>query len=413
MTRHRHFLTMDASRNESSFRPRMLWRNYNWDKRIARWESLPCLRLQPNRDLFNCQRCGFTNVLGFTCTWCSGLCDIVRVARSAVALVRRRASTPSLLSAAQKTRVDRMGRQRAHVVLSNRPERHLSPIEDSQIQLSANTVSQHSTKTLLRRNRRRAAIYSATDVVATSDLELQPYLRRLTDMFWTDEQPAAIAPSDCSSTRGASEVGLQAGNIESTESESVASTGTFSQRTLRRKQRMSVLRQRSSRSLRKRSSCTLSTASSRRGENPQAIVMQSASSSVAFAPVQVPLGHPHRPLYTAIRKNMASPSIPDVPIPAIDCTALHATPYDRTVKSLDIPRSTAVVRHYAFIPASDWTAGCSLTGEAELRMDLERCRSAEAIPIQYTEGEARRGRAVKEKVRNLRKGLKGLLTKRT
>lgn len=186
----------------------------------------------------------------------------------------------------------------------------------------------------------------------------------------------------------------------------------LSQRTLRRKQRMGVLRQRSSCSLRKRSTPSLSKASSRRIESAvTSVARPSTPTSQAFTPL-IPLGHPQRPLYTAIRKNMPRPPIPDYLIPKADMNALHGQMFDRGTKSLDVPRAATLGRSYghrAVIPPTEWTMGCSLSGETELRMSLDRCRSADSVTSDFKFRETRKGGAVRDKVKSLGKGLRGLL----
>ena len=201
--------------------------------------------------------------------------------------------------------------------------------------------------------------------------------------------------------------------LEDSKSIGASSTSTTSQRTLRRKQRIAALRKRSSRSLRKHSMPILSKACSRRTDECEQVVTVQAflpSRSPSPAPVPlIPLGHPERPLYSAIRKNMSSP--PGLnPSRSGHGSSLHTVLLERGARSLDMPRPATLGRSYRQhqpIPPSDWTAGCSLTGEAELRPDLIRCRSADVVT--HRPREVNLGGVVREKVKNLGKGLKELL----
>lgn len=206
---------------------------------------------------------------------------------------------------------------------------------------------------------------------------------------------------------------------------------TVSQRTLRRKQRISVLRQRSTCSLRRRAPLSPSMTPLRRMEPPKRIttpdsVKEEAKSTVpSLFPTDspIPLGHPARPLYTAIRKNMLpSPNITCGSIRSGDHTSFHATVLDRGSKSLDIPRPSVSSHRdldlrsetrYHYYPTSASALGCSLSGETEMRMNLARRRSMDGAPSDYKFHEVRRGGLVRDKVKNLGRGLKDLLLKRT
>lgn len=199
-----------------------------------------------------------------------------------------------------------------------------------------------------------------------------------------------------------------------TKSISAFSTSTSSQRTLRRTQRMPALRKRSSRTLRKHSMPILSKTYSRRVDECEQVLpvqafLPSCSPSPAPVPL-IPLGHPERPLYTAIRKNMSAP--PGLSAPRSDVghgSSLHTVLLERGAHSLDMPRPATLGRSHRLqqpIPASDWTSGCSLTGEAELRPDLVRCQSVDVVSHQLREVHLG---GVRERVKNLGKGLKEFL----
>ncbi|KAJ8495927.1 hypothetical protein ONZ51_g1378 [Trametes cubensis] len=202
---------------------------------------------------------------------------------------------------------------------------------------------------------------------------------------------------------------------------------------LRRKRRMSVLRQRSSCSLRRRATTSGSTATHRRSETaPSAPASpRSKAHSVRFSspppslptsePDAFPLGHPQRPLYTAIRKNMSRPSSPAPSMgsghsAAVDA-AFQTTVYERQTRSLDLPRFNSLGRSYLSMAAytrpvlfPPSASGFSVSGETELRMDLARSRSMDGVPSDFAFRETKPDAStVKAKVKSLGKTLKSLL----
>lgn len=241
--------------------------------------------------------------------------------------------------------------------------------------------------------------------------ELKPFLKELMTMHDNDHTTNAMPDLSIKAhihSRPDS-------TLESTKSIAVSSTSTSSHHTLRRKQRMAALRKRSSRSLRKHSMPILSKTCARRVDECEQVVsvqafLSSRSPSPAPGPL-IPLGHPGRPLYTAIRKNMSPPPGLNPPLSDVGHgSSLHTILLERGARSLDMPRPATLGRSYHLhqpIPPSDWTAGCSLTGEAELRPDLVRCRSADVVS--HRPREVNLGGVVREKVKNFGKGLKELL----
>lgn len=156
------------------------------------------------------------------------------------------------------------------------------------------------------------------------------------------------------------------------------------QRTIRRKKRMTLLKQKSSRSLRNRASAPLLPKSSDTNYFP------SLESSLAMP--QVRLGHPSRPYYTAIRPHsMSRPSSPfstppasRAPSPSLPLT-FTPTNYSNT-QSL---YQASPVRNSLPTMGSNATIGFSLSGETELRMALARWRSLDGVvqddqPAEYT-----------------------------
>ncbi|KZT73182.1 hypothetical protein DAEQUDRAFT_511033 [Daedalea quercina L-15889] len=389
---------------------RMLCREYQWDRHLTKWESLPRLRLEPHRILFDCLLCCYTNTLGETCPWCLSACK-ARGPDSAAA--RRRISCPQLLSEAQRVQ---MWRSETRSVMATGSPCAVSSVQPEREAARGRVKrARTSTQTTRRQKRRRAGIHSTADIVATItydvEAELKPFLKELMNMY-DDDHTTLSTPNDSVKPSNADRLDSM---IDDTKNMDALSTSTTSQRTLRRKQRMAMLRKRSSRSLRKRSMPLLSKTSSRLADNyDPAITVQPVLPSRSPSPASlVPLGHPERPLYTAIRRNMCPPGLPP-PQSDIRHTSIQAVLFERGAKSLDMPRPATLGRSSRLrelIPASDWTAGCSITGEAELRMDLARCRSAEVVS--YRPREANLGGVVREKVKNLGKGLRELLTRRT
>ncbi|KAH9917006.1 uncharacterized protein B0H18DRAFT_1036154 [Fomitopsis serialis] len=396
-------------------RARILCREYKWNKLLTKWESLPRLRLEPHRDRFDCLLCGFTNTLGHTCPWCLSAC---KSRPPAVTTTRRRISCPQLLSDAQRVHMRRM---ETHPTMATRSTCAVSNLS---VRPGCETTRVRArprapTQTTRRQKHRKAGVHSTADIMATItydvEVELKPFLKELINMYDDDlTNPSMLNASTKPSTEARRDT--KGGGTRSVDA---SSTSTSSQRTLRRKQRMAMLRRRSSRSLRKRSMPLLSKTSSKRMDDcDSAVVTVQAvlpSRSPSPSPVPfVPLGHPERPLYTAIRRNMCPPGLPPTPGSDVEHASLHAVLLERGAKSLDIPRRPATLgrshRLRPPIPASDWTAGCSITGETELRMDLARCRSAEVV-LQRPR-EANLGGVVREKVKNLGKGLRELLLKR-
>ncbi|TCD64048.1 hypothetical protein EIP91_004597 [Steccherinum ochraceum] len=220
-----------------------------------------------------------------------------------------------------------------------------------------------------------------------------------------------------------------------------AKTSASPSKTLRRKKRMSVIRQRSSCSLRRKAMLSLPlperrlhTAEStphlyRKPSQPrfQAPPPALPLPTTPTTPTEftVPLGHPSRPLYSAIRKNMSRPSTPTSagssnagPSPADDLRA-------RGMRSLDLPESSRdfVLDDYfsSDIARRPWpvrpnSTGYSLSGEIELRMALARGYNNDPAvtfesaqqPVKHLEKKDLDAR-VKSKVKRIGKGLKDLM----
>ncbi|EGN99197.1 hypothetical protein SERLA73DRAFT_182076 [Serpula lacrymans var. lacrymans S7.3] len=204
-------------------------------------------------------------------------------------------------------------------------------------------------------------------------------------------------------------------------------------RTLRRRKRITLLKQKSSRSLRKRASIPFSEGveiSAPRSPRRDKVKRGSHVSSTASMGVDPPvrLGHPSRPYYTAIRKNMSRPNTPGLPNSASRTPSPippETTYTPRATKSLDCGERLAPVQNgFSLRPTSMVLpgqgvsgypyAGFSLSGETELRMALARWRSQEAPdePGEYRfrdMGRCDTKARMKGTVMKLGKGLKDLV----
>ncbi|KAI0787756.1 hypothetical protein C8Q74DRAFT_1197045 [Fomes fomentarius] len=500
-------------------RPRILLRELRRRTRQPkRHDSLPSLRLVPeNRLLYVCQRCQFTNVLSKLCPWCFSTCDTVA---ALVAVVHRRLSSPNLLNEAQKMQLARIEKVAcstpsggAHFLFmatssGPHPTRDL-PAGASQVQPETETDRDH-----VRRRHRNAVLYSATDVVATatSDTTLQPFLDQIaaaqqenrererrsvfSDSTITTPTPSVRTTRPASSqtlrsvsppalrptlvtpqtprtpTPARTRIRMSSQDVDLTHTSEPRSSAELSAPSspslsptpcLRRKRRMSVLRQRSSCSLRRRATTSSTESFCREGAiSPSSPRPKTATSFTSTSPPgsppraksptsirfstplpgampkdkditgsanNIPLGHPQRPLYTAIRKNMSRPGSPSPPPtgarPNFDA-AFQTLVYERQTRSLDIPTprygslsrasQLAISSEYArpalFPIATRSGHGFSVSGETELRMDLARSRSVDGVPSDFAFQEVRRqdrDASMKTKVKNLGKTIKSFL----
>ncbi|CDO74933.1 hypothetical protein BN946_scf184945.g5 [Trametes cinnabarina] len=294
----------------------------------------------------------------------------------------------------------------------------------------------------VRRRHRNAVLYSAADVVAsaTADPILQPFLEEIAATHLENLERGAqttftTAPSTpahparparlCTTPLRMSNYDLELTEHSEHYSPLSGSPSPLPHApSLRRKRRMSVLRQRSSCSLRRRVTTSGTIPGHRRSEaatSPPASP-RPKSHSVRFStplpvsdPDPIPLGHPQRPLYTAIRKNMSRPASPAPSINHVDAS-FQTTVYERGTRSLDLPRYNSMGRSYLSMAAytrpilfPPSASGSSVSGETELRMDLARSRSMDGVPSDFTFHEVKPEASVKAKMKNFGKTLKGLL----
>lgn len=171
------------------------------------------------------------------------------------------------------------------------------------------------------------------------------------------------------------------------------------QRSLRRKKRMTMLRQRSSCSLRSR--------------------FQSQDITPTQAPL-VRLGHPTRPYYTAIRKNMSRPNSPNQNQPPSRSPSPTPSYVPSSMLPLYIPRpslSEEMSQRRTSLPPVSHTVGFSFSGETELRIALARARSNDdevgyrfrEMPSSPQTYSGRKNGSVSRRVKKLSKGIKELV----
>ncbi|KIM84987.1 hypothetical protein PILCRDRAFT_377823 [Piloderma croceum F 1598] len=166
-------------------------------------------------------------------------------------------------------------------------------------------------------------------------------------------------------------------------SSSLSLSLTQPERTLRRKQRMTLLKQRSSRSLRVPLLNTRLDVGVGDDENDTTWISPTMS-----IPMPVPVsmqqqeyttvvrvGHPSRPYYSAIRpSNMSRPNSPFGSSSPTSPSSFFSPPPPLPCAS-DLASRTSYQGHV--VDGGDSTIGFSLSGEMELRMGLARFRSAE------------------------------------
>ncbi|KAI0714272.1 hypothetical protein C8T65DRAFT_717667 [Cerioporus squamosus] len=458
--------------------PRILLREFRRRSRQPkRWDSLPCLHVAPeNRPLYVCPKCNFPNLISSLCPWCFGTCDVATLA----VVIPRRLSSPALLTDAQKMQLARIERQACGTPLS-RGGGQLPFVATSSPGPLATRVSTpdgasqaepHDDKDSddVRRRHRNAVLYSATDVVATatSDTTLQPFLDQIAAVHSQNRErerrsvfsSVTTPPSSVRTTRPPSSrasltrttfirMSVRDGDLTNTsephsyapESPSPPSPSPSSlpnSPCIRRKRRMSVLRQRSSCSLRRRATTSsvstfrrdgaASPPVSPRPKTATSFTIRFGSPAPGASTDSIPLGHPQRPLYTAIRKNMTRPESPSPPPtgarPSFDAAfQCQTVVYERQTRSLDIEtprfRSLSRASHLAMGGGSaSYTrpsmfsggrAGFSVSGETEMRMDLARSRSMDGAPSDYAYRERPQDASVKAKMKSFGKTLKSLL----
>lgn len=154
-----------------------------------------------------------------------------------------------------------------------------------------------------------------------------------------------------------------------------------------------------------------------------------APSTAMSAEIPVRIGHPSRPYYTVIRKNMSRPGTPGLPSSLPRTPSPIPSDYDyapRGTRSLDcgerVPvqfgrdsRPMSMILPGQAIPVNVYS-GFSLSGETEMRMNLARWRKEDGPdePGDYLFKETgHRGKGIKGRVRKLGKGLRDLVLGRS
>ena len=138
-----------------------------------------------------------------------------------------------------------------------------------------------------------------------------------------------------------------------------------------------------------------------------------AGSDNASVLLSLPLGHPGRPLYTAIRRNMfsAAPglSVQHPRFPPVRAVSVHDAASETSSRL-----SSEWVSIPSFYPSTDGY-GFSLSGETELRMAIARHEDASGVDSgvgEYKFQETKRVRAGKWGLKRIGRGLKDLFSLR-
>ncbi|EMD31283.1 hypothetical protein CERSUDRAFT_119832 [Gelatoporia subvermispora B] len=409
---------------------RMMWREIRKNRRLRKWESLPRLRLRPHdRPLFECRGCGFSNPFGPLCPWCCCVCQVTDTFSVKRRLRRKQLSSPSLLSEAQKAQLDRLEKRAS----SSGHYRTCSSGDMSTggESLHVSSVRAGTPEKDRRKKRRYGTVYSTADLVfQAATISITHSLSQgdgATES--TGEDSSIPAPSLTTSTI-TFDVAYTNMSAESIKTPSHCPSDVSPQRSLRRKRKMSTLRDEPSCSLRRRATAAESQHSRKTSYEinvrPQSTHTRPASAG-SYGGVSdrssspIPLGHPLRPLYSAIRGNMTQPPTPDESLSQSRSNSPQPSVlHERLTRSLDIPRPPLRSRYdftlssfhpYPLVLASGATTGCSVSGEAELHMDLARCRSVDGILPEYKFHWMKRRGTMRAKLETISKGLKDLFGK--
>lgn len=412
----------------------------------------------PNRPLFQCPTCGFVNSRGELCLQCTRS-GCARMTDQNGSVKRRRVSAPQPLNDAQKEQLRKI-QQRLTSTLYKPTQEQASRSVD------AFALYRPETTTLRKKRRRDAAVLSIGDVAAAAHLvrkalameptntyhhiiqspEANFYVRSI--IVTRTEHVEASSPSSLVKP-DPTDPNTPELEQQKTESPSICTPTHSPQRTLRRKQRFSLSRQRSmGASLRSRTGFRLTNFAPNEATNipptplnSPAVIAQGDSTAATTNPLPsldrvfgaVPLGSPSRPFYTAIRKS--SPyTIPSTNPHALSRVGTSNSEYTSLghprARSLDLqpsfdfgegdnPLSSYFCRPYAVDISSGAATGCSVSGEIELRMALARRNtiggSAEhpEYRFEYTQAAitsgGKRGSGVKLRVKKIGQGLRNLV----
>ena len=217
---------------------------------------------------------------------------------------------------------------------------------------------------------------------------------------------------------------------------SVSSSQCSPDHKLRRKKRMPLLKSMSSFSFRSQSQQSFDGHSESPIPHATQAPRVALTPSPAHSPLRTPvsaeppvrIGHPNRPYYTVIRKNMSRPGTPV--FPQRTASPIPKSDYDyapRATKSLDCGERTPARFSLDSRPMSmvmpgqanlvNAYSGFSLSGETEMRMNLARWRKEDAPdePGDYLFKETGRCRhgMLKGRVKKFGKGLRDLVLGRS
>lgn len=155
---------------------------------------------------------------------------------------------------------------------------------------------------------------------------------------------------------------------------------------------------------------------------PRFTSVVSSPSNIGWLSGELPLGHPSRPLYTAIRKNMLAPITPPSSGNTSPVRSTFTSEHvDARAKSLDLQTSPPNVLppdgccSSRFSHAADLSsgAGFSVSGETELRMALARWNTIGGTTAHpgytFEYRQTKRSSAVKLTVKKIGRGLRNLV----
>ncbi|KAL4062897.1 hypothetical protein J3A83DRAFT_1498763 [Scleroderma citrinum] len=438
-------------------------------------DSLPTLRLCPNRPLFVCGRCGFANTWIPLCLWCAWSSAEATTVFERNMPRPRRLSAPSKIVTPPKT-AWRGSPRTVSVESKGRSIEPITPLKDVPVSTHHKALLVQGWVDSTRHSKSRLVDNAIFDRVIKTKMEVmdpEDEVTRATSLLPNDDdrhsfsasgtrvrhyrKPLALHLSHArSSSRSDPKIpcgrandiftfqgmhsmtsvlsetsnsthatddlfAANAAHVDSTVS--VQSSHCAPTHTLRRKRPMMLPNRESFGSMHphSRPSSPSPVCGSKDTSSPSTGTMQSqAPTSPSGSDPLVRLGHPSRPYYSAIRKNMSRPSSPVLPrTPSPILSQFEYVP--RGTKSLDGGERPYTSLHYAhhsrpmsmILPGQTYS-GFSLSGETEMRINLARWRQEDApdAPGDYLFQERSRSRIrtkMKHSVRKLGKSLKHLV----
>jgi len=353
---------------------------------LPKSNSLPVLKLIPlDRPLFECQRCGFSNSRIPICLWCAWESD--QTTRAFEQSTRgRRVSAPPKVFWVPMVRHEAKEAEAKTRVTSRVTRRNREHVGDTYVFIARATT---------RGSKSQSKPKSLGDDYSDAPVRARHNHPRSVD------RPMNPSPSISSSIT----------DVTHATHNSLLPPIHVSPRVLRHKKHVSFLRKKSSRSLRTKVSME------RPLSAPEPYVGRMAADPIV-PPCPSPdfrLGHPMRPYYSAIRKNMTRPSSPCdynfASRPSSPSLAAFSTSrISTTLSDSDVHRSPFhfPARGHSSFQDPPPAMGCSLSGETELRMALARNPDGSCSEYKFLKlerGGKRKG-GVRSKVRQLSKDLK-------